>query len=129
MSATDPPPRGVLDSVRAVLSAGCALFQNRAELFAVETREETARLVQWLVWVAVIVFLGAMALALATVAVIVAFWDTARMNVLIGLTLLYGVAAVAGFFVLRNRIRKCPPPFAETISELKKDRQCFNSHP
>ena len=113
---------GILESLRRLAARGVALLQNRVELFSVEIQEQKARLIRTLTLLAVTVFLGCMALAMVTTAVVVLVGDKARGPVLIVLSVLYTAAEVVSFFVLRKELRSGTAPLKETLSELKKDR-------
>src|ERR1700693_993514 len=98
MPENEPPPsRGMLESLRRLCDSGIALLQTRVELFAVELQEQKARLVRVLVLAAVAAFLGGMAVALVTVTIVILAGETARVPVLVGLSLVYVGAAVAAF--------------------------------
>ena len=127
MGESEPSHRGVLDSLRRLCDQVLGLAQNRLELFAVEVREEKERLIRALVLAAVLVFLSCMAIVVATVTIVVLAGDSLRGPVLIGLCVVYIVAAVAAFLALRKQLRAGPPPFHETVSEFKKDRDWLNS--
>jgi uncharacterized membrane protein YqjE len=127
MPENEPRPRGVLASLRSLSDAVLALLQNRLELFGVEIQEQKERLVKVLVLAAVVVFLGNMAAVVLTVTIVVLAGEKARGPVLIVLSVLYALAAVAAFLALRKELRSGPPPLSETVSELKKDRDWINS--
>ncbi len=102
-------------------------LEDRLELLSIELHEEKQRLIQLLSWVFALFFAGTLAIAFASVAVVIAVWDTgARMPVVIGIASLYaGVALFAGL-KLRSHLRGRPRPFAATINELKNDRRCLS---
>jgi uncharacterized membrane protein YqjE len=127
MSSDEPPRRGVIESLRRLCDTGLALLQDRAELFAVEVQQEKERLVRLLVLAGVGVFLANTAVIVLTLTVVFMAGEDARVPVLIGLSVLYLLAATAAFFLLRKHLRSAPPPFNTTISELKKDREWLNS--
>jgi uncharacterized membrane protein YqjE len=121
MPSGDPPPGGVFNSVRALLVTGLALIQNRVELFGVEVEEQKARLVRSLVLAGVAIFLANTAVLVVTATIVLLVPDGARVGVLIGMCVVYVVAAVIAFQLLRKEMASAPPPFRGTISELKKD--------
>jgi uncharacterized membrane protein YqjE len=122
MPENEPRPRGVLQSLRQVSDAVLALLQNRLELFGVEIQEQKERLVKVLVLAAVMVFLANMAALVLTVTIVVLAGENARGPVLIVLSIVYLLAAVAAFMALRKELRLGPPPLSDTVSEIKKDR-------
>lgn len=122
MAPDNPPPGGVLESLRRLCDTGLALLQNRVELFAVELAEQKARLLKVLMLTAVAVFLANLAAVLVAATIVVLAGEGARLAVLIGLSLLCVLAAGAAFLAVRKEIRSAPPPFQDTLSELQKDR-------
>lgn len=118
-----PPeePRGVVESARKLAGTGLAVLQNRVELLAVEIQEGKARLVRTLLLVAMLVLLGNMAAILVTATIIFLAPERAQGPLLVALSLLYALAAGTVFLVLRKQLQSEPPPFEDTVAELKKD--------
>jgi len=116
---------GLFASLRRLLDSALALVQNRFEVFTVELQEEKIRLVDLLVRAVVVVVLGFMTLIAATALVVVWFWDTSPVAVLAIVTLLYGLTAAGMSYRLKQRLQRSPPPFAGTLAEFKKDRECL----
>jgi len=127
MPEAEPPPGGVLDSFRKLCDRGLAQVQNRVELFAVEFQEEKARLLKTLVLAGGVFFLAGVAVIMVTLTVVWLAGESARLPLLIGFSVLYVAGAVAGFLAFRKMIRTAPPPFQDTVSELKKDRDWLSS--
>jgi uncharacterized membrane protein YqjE len=125
MAEGGQPKVGLFDSLRALLDSGAGLAQRRLQLLAIEVREQKLRLLDHLLRVAVISILGLLALMSATAAVIVAFWDTHPVLVLAVVTVAYGGLAGAMAWGLRRRLREGAMPFAGTLEEFRKDRECF----
>jgi len=127
MAQNEPPPRGVFESLRGLCDTGLALLQNRVELFAVQIQEEKARLVRAVILAGAVVLLGNMAAVLGTATIVVLVDKSAQVPVLIVLSLFYLLAALTAFLALRKQLRSGSPPFSDTVSELKKDRDWLNS--
>src|SRR5436190_14964171 len=127
MSQDERPSGGVLESFRKLCDAGLAQVQNRIELFAVEMQEEKARLLRIIVLAAGVFFLAGVAVVMVTLTLVWLAGESARVPVLVGVTALYVAGSVAGFLALRKQLRSSPPPFQDTISELKKDRDWLSS--
>ncbi len=121
MAEPEPPAPGILGSLRRLCASVLALLQNRIELFGVEIQEQKARLVRVLLLAAVTVFLGNTAILVLTATIVVLVGDEARTPVLVGLSAFYVLAAGIAGFLLRRELRSAPPPFEDTVSELKKD--------
>jgi len=111
--------------LRRLLDSALALVQNRFQLFTVELQEEKIRFFDLLLRVVAVAALGAMTLITATALVVVWFWDTSPVAVLAIVTLLYGLAAAGVGYGLKQRLQRGSPPFAGTLAELEKDRECF----
>src|SRR5258708_39933041 len=121
MAENTPSPAGILDSLRQLVRTGVGVLQNRAELFSVEFEEQKVRLVKALVLAGAAVFLANSAVLALSVTIVVLAGERARVAVLIGLSVIYVSAAVWAFLALRKELRSAPPPFQDTVSELKKD--------
>lgn len=121
-----PPPAGILESLRRLGRSGVAALQNRLELFAVELEEQKVRVVRVLVLAGAAVFLGNTALLAVSAAIVMLAGDQARLTVLISLSVIYILAALGAFLALRKELRSAPPPFKDTVTELKKDTDWLN---
>lgn len=119
-----PPPRaGIFESARQLGRTGVAVLQNRLELFAVELEEQKVRLVRVLMLAGAAIFLGNTALLAVSATIVVAAGKEARLVVLIGLSVVYAGAALWAVLALRKELRSAPPPFEESVTELKKDSE------
>ena len=116
---------GLFASLRRLLDSALALVQNRFEVFSVELQEEKIRLVDLLLRAVVVVVLGFMTLIAATALIVVWLWDSSPVAVLAIVTLLYGLTATGMGYSLKQRLQRSPPPFAGTLAEFKKDRECL----
>lgn len=122
------PPPGMLSSLRRLLQTVVAIAGNRAELFAVEVREESARWLTAFLLVAALVALGTLTLALLTLTIVVLCWPDHRMAALVGLSVVYLLATV----IVAARLRWCLhhwPTFSATVAELKKDKSWLEEKP
>ncbi len=121
-----PPPAGILESIRKLGRTGVAVLQNRLELLAVEVEEQKLRLVRVLVLAGAAVFLGNSALLAVSVTLVMLAGESARVPALISMSVVYVAAAIWAFLALRKELRSAPPPFKDTVSELKKDGEWLN---
>ena len=55
------------------------------------------------------------------------FWESARLTVLGGLTLLYAAVLVLIIVAFRRHLARHPKPFAATRQELSEDRACIRN--
>lgn len=115
----------LIDGARRILDGGLGAVQRRAELLALEVREQKLRVFQLLVAAAALGALAAVTLALLTVTLAVAFWDTARVEVLGGLSALYLGATLLLYRKMSRALRE-EKPFGGTLDQLRKDRECLN---
>lgn len=127
MAPATPSPTGFLHSFRVLGDGLLATVQDRLELFSVELQEEKFRLIQTFVWICAAVFTGMMAVAFASLTLVYLFWESARLTVLGGLTLLYTASLVAIIVAFRRFIARQPTPFAATRQEIGEDRACIRN--
>lgn len=114
----------MFNAARRLLNTALAGIENRIELFLVELREERYRVFEVLLLGCVGAVLGFMALLTTTVTLVVIFWDSARVQVLVALSAGYSLAAVGAIWRLRALLRNWSS-FAASLDELKKDRACL----
>jgi uncharacterized membrane protein YqjE len=121
--STEPSP-GLFSTVKRLLNTALAGLENRIELFLVELREERFRIFDVLLLGCAAGVLGFMALLTGTVTLIVIFWDSARVQVLVALSACYILAVIGVLWRLKVRLRNWSS-FSATLDELKKDRACL----
>ena len=127
MQTAPSAPAGILDSFRVLGESLLATVQDRLELFSVELQEEKYRLILTFVWISAAVFTGMMAIVFASLTVVYLFWESARLAVLGGLTVLYVSALVIIIVSFRRFIARQPSPFSATRQEIGKDRTCIRN--
>jgi uncharacterized membrane protein YqjE len=126
MSDTPESPGGILASLRRILDGGLEMLQNRIELFAVELQEEKCRLIEAILWASAAVVLGMMSLTLLTFVIVIWFWDSARLAVLLALGGVYLLGTIVAWRGLRARLRRTTA-FSGTLDEIKRDRACLET--
>ena len=124
MSATGEPSQGVWASIQRTFDILLATAQNRVELFAVELQEEKCRLVEAILCAAAAAAFGMMTLTLVTFTLVALFWESGRLAVLIGLSVVYLVVTVLAWRGLQTRLGS-RTAFTGTLNELKMDRSCL----
>lgn len=112
---------GLLNSARTILDSGLGLVQSRMELFSAELLEERTRFFRIILFAAALVTFGTLALALLTITIVFAFWESARLAVLSGLTLLYFLGTGLLYYKVNKQLRQ-GRPMSASIDELKRDR-------
>ena len=115
---------GIFASLRRVLETVLAIAQNRLELLLVELQQERWRFFDALLLAGAVLILAAMTLMMATLTLVVVCVEKKRLDLLIGLTLLYLVAVIVAFWRLRTRLKNWTP-FSATLGELKRDKACL----
>jgi uncharacterized membrane protein YqjE len=98
-----------------------AMVHTRLELAAVEVQEEVRRLLGYLAWTLMAVFLAAGAVLLAALFVIILFWDNYRLLAVGGMAALFALACVVILMKVRSSFASRPPLLAATLGELRND--------
>lgn len=122
-----PATPGFMASLRTLGDGLLTIVQDRLQLFAVELQEEKFRLIQVFIWISAAVFTGMMAITFASLTLVYWFWESARLAVLGGLTLLYAGALVAIIVTFRRYLARQPRPFSATLEEIAEDRACIRN--
>ena len=103
------------------------IARTRIELAAVEFREERERTLTRFVLAGVAVVFLAFAVLLASVLVVVLFWDTHRVLALAAVTLVHAAIGVVAVLRLKADVRSAPAPFSATLGELKRDGEWLSN--
>ena len=111
----------ILAAAGRIASTLVAMVGTRLELAAVEFQEDARRLLGYLAWSMLAVFLAAGAAMLAALFVILLFWDTYRLQAVAGMAAVLGVAALLIVSSVRSKLNAQTPLFADTLAELRKD--------
>jgi uncharacterized membrane protein YqjE len=127
MDSAPPVSPGFIAALGKLGDGLLAGIKTRVELFSVELQEEKFRLIQTFIWISAAVFTGVMAVTFASLTVVYLFWESARLAVLVGLTLAYTAALLALVIAFRRFIARQPKPFAATLAELETDRACIRN--
>ncbi|MES2935999.1 MAG: phage holin family protein [Pseudomonadota bacterium] len=111
----------IIESATRLASGFIGILHTRLELAAIEVEEETLRFFGYLLFALLALFCLGVAILLGVLLIVVLFWDTHRVPVLIGLMAFFSVASLLiGLGIRRNYMRK-PRLLAFTLTELKKD--------
>lgn len=119
---------GLFESLKRLVDTLLGIISTRLELLATEIEEERAWLGSMLVWTLVALFCAALGVVLATLCVVVYFWDSYRMAALTVLTLLFLLGAVLSWRVVLGKIQAKPRLFSTTIAEMSNDREQLSPH-
>ncbi|NJK92961.1 MAG: hypothetical protein HC904_14770 [Blastochloris sp.] len=120
---------GLLGLLRKLALQLVSLLETRAELLSVEFREEKIRLIRLMIWTCVALFLAAIGLVMLTMTVLFCVWDNEeyRLWALGTFTLLYLGGSAFGVYQMRKLLVDGELPFAETLNQLKKDRETLQT--
>jgi uncharacterized membrane protein YqjE len=127
METSPPGSTGFLASFRALGDSLLATMQDRLELLSTELQEEKFRLIQTFIWISAAVFTAMMAITFASLTLVYLFWESARLAVLGGLTVLYAGALLTIILAFRRYLARQPRPFAATLNEIGADRACIQT--
>ena len=126
MSEPRQNEENLLTSAKRILRSGSHLVESRVELFLLELQEERVRVgVALLLLLAGSIF-ALMALVMATFTILVAFWDSHRIAVLVALTIAYTAGAVSAALSLRRRLHRWQA-FSASLEQIRKDWECFET--
>jgi len=119
----------MISAIRDLALTSIKIVEERLRLLAAELQEEKWRAVEAILWLAVALGLGILALLVASLAVVLIVWPDpqARVLALVGLALLYGFGALGAFLRMRKRILGEGMPFADTLAEFQRDREWLSS--
>lgn len=114
---------GLFDSIRRLGDSALSMLHRRLELASIELQEEKYRLLDLLIRAAVLIVLGILTLVTATALVVVVFWDRSPVITLTIITAAYTLTTISVAMGLRDKVKTNPRPFADSVEELKKDRE------
>jgi uncharacterized membrane protein YqjE len=116
-----PLVMGLFRSLGNLAATLVGIAHTRLQLLTTELQEEVQRAAQLLVWAAVALLAGMLAVFLGALTVIFYFWDTHRL--LAALLVTGGMFALAALAVavLLAKLRAKPQLLDATLNELKRD--------
>ncbi len=127
MSEPNGKPPSLIDLGRKAALTGLSALHNRGELFLVELEEEKCRALELLIWAMAACFLGMMFVAVLTATIIWLFPSDLRIYAAGGFCVLYLAGVVLAVLNLKALAKTSPPPFSDSIAEVRKDREWLES--
>jgi len=115
--------KGLLDSLSTFAATLSAIVQTRLELLSVDMEEERVHYLSLLMLVLVALFCRGVGVVLATILLVVVFWDTQRILVLGLLAGLFLTGGITAWLFAMHKVKTKPRIFAASLLELFKDRQ------
>lgn len=125
MTPTTPP--GILDSARRVLVSLIEIGQTRLQLASTEVEEERLRIAELLLYATVSLFFLGVGLVLASMLVVLLYWDTHRELVMAGLSGLFLLVGAGLAITWRYKAKHKPKLLATTVAELQRDRDALRA--
>ena len=120
--------QGLLGSARAVLVALLEIGQTRLQLASTELEEERLHIAELLLFATAALFFLGIGIVLATLLLVLLFWDGPRVLVL-ALAAVTFLAVGAGLAAAwRRKAAAKPPLLASTLAELQRDREALIQH-
>ncbi|PKO46821.1 MAG: hypothetical protein CVU29_04985 [Betaproteobacteria bacterium HGW-Betaproteobacteria-22] len=114
---------GLFKSLKNLTATLVSIVQTRLELLSTDLEEGRERLISLLATIFVALFCLCFGLVLLAILVVVLFWDTHRLLVLVVLTGLFlSLGGVLSVMALRA-LKTMPRMFAASLAELAKDQQ------
>jgi uncharacterized membrane protein YqjE len=121
--------KGLLGSLAALAATLVAIAQTRLDLLSADIEEDRERVLSLLVLTLAALFCLGVGVVLATILIVVAFWDAHRVLALSGLAGFFLAVGMAAWMFAMHKARTKPRLFAASLSELLKDRQQLVSRP
>jgi len=114
---------GLFSTLKTAAATLLAAVHTRFELLAAEVEEERVRLLRLALFALIALFFLALGVVMATLFVVVLFWDSQRLLVIGLLTVVYVTAGAVVAQVARREAQGRGRLFAASLGELKKDRE------
>jgi uncharacterized membrane protein YqjE len=111
----------IVESVSRLAGTFIAILQTRLELIGVEVEEESLRFFSYFLLALAAMMCFGMAVLLSVLLVIVIYWDTQRLAVLISLMVLFTLSGATIMFGVRRNYRMKPRMLSHTLKELSRD--------
>lgn len=121
--------KGLLESLSQLTATLVAIVHTRLDLLSSDLEEGREHWLALLVLTQAALFFLGVGVVLATILLVVAFWDSYRLTALGGLSAFFLTAGLVVWRVAVHKARAKPKLFAATLSELSKDRQQMVSRP
>ncbi len=101
--------------------------QTRLQLASTEVEEERLRVAELLLYATVSLFFLGVGLVLASLLIVLLFWDNHRELVLAGISGVFLVIGAALALTWRHKARHKPKLLATTVAELQRDRDALRA--
>lgn len=123
MDESPQQSRGLLDSVANLGASLTAIAHTRLQLLFTELEEDRQHLLVLIILALVTLFCLGVGIVLATILLVLAFWDSHRLLVLGILACAYLAGGALALSWALRKIRRRPRLLAQSLAELAKDRE------
>jgi uncharacterized membrane protein YqjE len=113
---------GLFRSVGNLAATLIGIAHTRLELLTTELQEEIQRAAHVLLWAALALLAGMLAMFLGALTIILYFWETHRVLAALIITGVFVAVAVIAIGVLFSKLHGKPPILDATLNELARDR-------
>jgi uncharacterized membrane protein YqjE len=121
--------RGLLHSLTAFAVTLLAIVHTRLALVSIDLEEAKSQLLTLFAMVLIAVFCLVAGLILATILLVITFWDTHRLLALAVMAGFFLACSVTIFIIATHKARTSPKLFATSLGELYKDQQQLKPRP
>ena len=111
----------IVESVSRLAGTFISILQTRLELIAIEVEEESLRFFSYFFFALAAMFCIGMALLLGVLLIVVIYWDTHRVPVLVSLMAFFAFSSVMIMLGVRKHYRMKPRMLSHTLAELSRD--------
>ena len=115
--------RGLLNSLSTFAATFVAIAQTRLELLSADMEEDREHWLSLLALALTALFCLGVGVVLATILLVVIFWDTQRLLVLGMLAGSFLMGGIAAWLFAMHKIKTKPRIFTASLLELSKDRR------
>lgn len=109
------------DTARRLGGTLLSMLQTRIELAAVELEEESQRFLGYLVMALLSLFLFGLAIVMATLFVVIVFWDSYRLQAVGALAVLFAAGGALVALKVKASIQAKPRMMQASVAEFSKD--------
>jgi uncharacterized membrane protein YqjE len=115
--------KGLLDSLTTLATTLVAIAHTRLDLLSTDLEEDREHLLSLLIFTLCALFFFGVGLLLASILLVVIFWDSYRLLVLALLAGCFLLAGAGAWWIAVTKAKNKPRLFAGSMSELLLDRQ------
>ncbi|HEY6612116.1 MAG TPA: phage holin family protein [Pseudomonas sp.] len=120
-SSANASPGG--SPLRGIGAAALGLLHSHLELLGIELQEQKAASLRQLLYAGLVLLFGLLLLFALSVLVLLLFWDSYRLEAIIGLCLFHGLGCLFALWRLLAALRRQSSPFSASLEELARDRE------